>query len=99
MSVYVIAQISITDRDSYNKYQSRFLEVFKKFKGKLLAADENPTTVEGVWNFEKVILIEFPDEDAFRKWAFSDEYLEIAKDRKAGSNGTVLLVKSFGLQN
>ena len=97
MSIYVIAQISITDRDLYNKYQARFLDVFKKFKGKLLAADENPQTVEGVWERDKVILIEFPDEDAFRDWAFSDEYLEIAKDRHAGSNGTVLLVKSFNL--
>ena len=35
MSVYVIAQISITDRDLYNKYQARFLEVFSKFKGQL----------------------------------------------------------------
>jgi uncharacterized protein (DUF1330 family) len=97
MSVYVIAQISITDRDFYNKYQSRFLDVFKKFKGTLLAADENPKTVEGVWNREKVILIEFPDETAFRDWAFSPEYREISKDRKAGSDGTVLLVKSFNL--
>jgi uncharacterized protein (DUF1330 family) len=97
MSVFVIAQISIYDRDAYEKYQSRFLDVFKKFKGTLLAADENPKTVEGVWNFEKVILIQFPDEDDFRDWAFSPEYLEIAKDRHAGSNGTVLLVKSFNL--
>lgn len=97
MSVYVIAQISITDRDLYNKYQARFLDVFKKFKGKLLAADENPQTVEGVWERDKVILIEFPDEQSFRDWAFSDEYLEIAGDRKAGSNGTVLLVESFSL--
>ena len=95
MSVYIIVQISITDRDAYNKYQSRFLDVFKKFKGKLLAADEKPQTVEGVWERDKVILIEFPDEDTFRDWALSPEYLEISKDRHAGSNGTVLLVQSF----
>lgn len=96
MSVYVIAQISIHDRDSYDKYQSRFLDVFKKFDGKLLAADENPQIVEGEWQHKKVILMQFPGEDAFREWAFSEEYQEIAKDRKAGADGTVLLVKSFG---
>jgi uncharacterized protein (DUF1330 family) len=95
MSVYVIAQISITDRAAYNRYRARFFDVFKKFNGKLLAADENPQTVEGIWNFGKVILMEFPDEAAFRDWAFSDEYQEIAKDRYAGSEATVLLVKSF----
>jgi Domain of unknown function (DUF1330) len=36
-----------------------------------------------------------PDEAAFREWAESPEYLEIAKDRKAGSTATVLLVKGL----
>jgi uncharacterized protein (DUF1330 family) len=97
MSVYVIAQISITDRAIYNKYQARFLEVFAKFKGQLLAADENPQVVEGVWNREKVVMMKFPDQESFEAWAFSPEYQEIVKDRYAGSEATVLLVKSFNL--
>lgn len=95
MSIFVIAQISITDRDAYDKYQARFLEVFTKFKGKLLAADENPQIIEGVWKREKVILMQFPDENSFRGWANSPEYLEISKDRKLGSEGVVLLVKGI----
>lgn len=95
MGVYVIAEFSITDRGAYDKYQARFFDVFKKFKGRLLAADENPQIIEGEWNSEKVVLMEFPDEQAFREWAFSPEYKEISKDRRAGSEATVLLVKSF----
>lgn len=95
MSVYVIAQISITDRDRYNRYQSRFMDVFRQFKGELLAADETAEVFEGEWRRDKVILMRFPDKRAFEDWAFSDEYQEIAKDRKAGSEGVVLLVKGF----
>jgi len=97
MSVYVIAQISINDRDRYNKYQARFLEVFAKFKGQLLAADEKPEVIEGAWEREKVVLLKFPDKESFEAWAFSSEYQEIAKDRKAGSEGVFLLVKSVNL--
>lgn len=97
MSVYVIAQISITDRAAYNRYQSRFLDVFRKFKGELLAADEKPEVVEGEWRREKVVLMKFPDKAAFEEWAYSPEYEEIVKDRSAGSEAVVLLVKSFGL--
>ncbi len=96
MGVYVIAQISITDRDVYNRYQARFLDVFKKFNGQLLAADENPQVVEGVWDREKVILMKFPDRELFEEWAFSPEYQEISKDRQAGSEGVVLLFKAVG---
>ena len=95
MSVFVIAQISITDREVYNRYQARFLDVFRQFNGQLLAADENPEIVEGNWNREKVVLIKFPDKESFEKWAFSAEYQEIVKDRYAGSDAVVLLVKSI----
>ena len=93
--VYAIAQLSITDRATYNRYQTRFMGVMKKFKGRLLATDEHPQVIEGKWDREKVVLLEFPDEPAFREWAESPEYLEIAKDRKAGSEAVVLLVKGI----
>ena len=97
MSVYVIAQISITDRAAYNRYQARFLDVFRQFRGQLLAADETPEIIEGEWTREKVVLMKFPDKEAFEEWAYSPAYREIAKDRKAGSEGVFLLVKSFNL--
>src|SRR5215470_6255923 len=90
--VYAIAQLKITDRATYNRYQRRFMDVMKKFKGRLLAADEHPRVIEGQWDREKVVLLEFPDEPAFREWAESPEYLEIAKDRHAGSDAVILLV-------
>jgi uncharacterized protein (DUF1330 family) len=93
--VYAIAQLTITDRATYNRYQERFMGVMKQFKGRVLAADEHPQVVEGKWDREKVVLLEFPDEPAFREWAESPEYLEIAKDRKAGSDAVILLVKGI----
>lgn len=93
--VYAIAQLTITDRATYDRYQARFMGVMKKFKGRVLAADEDPLVVEGSWDREKVVLLEFPDEPSFREWAESPEYLEIAKDRKAGSDAVILLVKGF----
>jgi len=95
MTVYAIAQLTITDRTAYNRYQSRFMSVMNLYKGRLLAADEHPQVVEGQWNREKLVLLSFPDEAAFREWADSPDYQEIAKDRKAGSTAVVLLVKGI----
>jgi uncharacterized protein (DUF1330 family) len=96
MSVYAIAQLRIIDRAAYNLYQARFMEVMKKFKGRLpAAAAEHPQMIEGVWDREKLVLLEFPDEPAFREWAESPEYLEIASDRKTGSDAVVLLVEGI----
>jgi len=96
MMVYAIAQLTITDRATYDRYQQRFMSVMKQFKGRVLAADEHPEVIEGKWDREKVVLLEFPDEAAFREWAESPEYIGIAKDRKAGSDAVILLVDGIG---
>ena len=96
MSVYVLAQITITNRARYERYQARFMPVLQKYEGRLLAADDHPQVAEGAWDREKVILFSFRDDDAFRRFAESPEYAEIAVDRKAGSTGVVLLVKGIG---
>ena len=96
MSVYAIAQLKITDRAAYDRYQAKFMGVMKRFQGRVLAADEKPQGIEGQWERDKVVLLSFPDEAAFRKWADSPEYQEISKDRKAGSKAVVLLVKGIG---
>src|SRR5262249_60058220 len=81
VSVYVVAQLSIHDRDTYDRYVSRFMRVLSGFEGRLLAADESPTVVEGTWPHQKVVMLEFPDRNAFERWAYSPEYTEISKDR------------------
>ncbi|MGH3960634.1 DUF1330 domain-containing protein [Mycobacterium sp.] len=95
MTVYAIAQLRFTDRAAYDRYQARFMEVFDRHPGTLLSADESPQVVEGHWDREKVVLMSFPDEAAFRKWAESPEYQEISKDRHAGADTVVLLTKGL----
>ncbi|MCM6773558.1 DUF1330 domain-containing protein [Nocardia sp. CDC159] len=96
MTVYALAQLTITDRDSYGRYQARFLDVLNRFGGRVLAADERPSVEEGSWEHDKVVLLEFPDERAFRTFSDSPEYREIAVDRTAGSHGPVLLIHGIG---
>jgi uncharacterized protein (DUF1330 family) len=96
MTVYVIVQLKMSDRAVYDRYQARFFDVFKKFQGRLLSADESPDVLEGSWDCDKVALMSFPDEAAYRAWSDSPEYQEISKDRKAGASAIVLLAKGFG---
>ncbi|OBF92283.1 hypothetical protein A5790_14080 [Mycobacterium sp. 852002-51152_SCH6134967] len=95
MTVYAIAQLRFTDRAAYDRYQARFLEVFNRYSGTLLAADESPQILEGESDREKVVLMSFPDEPSFRDWANSPEYQEISKDRRAGADSVVLLIEGL----
>jgi uncharacterized protein (DUF1330 family) len=95
MTVYVVAQLRFTDRAAYDRYQARFFEVFRQFNGRLLAADESPAVLEGEWGRDKIVMMSFPDEAAYRRFGESPAYQEIAGDRKAGADAVVLLVKGF----
>lgn len=53
MAVYIVAQLKFTRRELYDRYQSRFMGVFRKFRGKLLVADEHPVVLEGEWPRDK----------------------------------------------
>ena len=98
MTVYVIAQLAFTNERLYRRYQEAFPAVWKKYRGRLLAADENPEVVEGQWEGNKVVLLSFPDEAAYREWADSNEYQEISRDRMAGANTVSLLVRGLSSQ-
>jgi uncharacterized protein (DUF1330 family) len=95
MTVYVVAQLSFTRREAYDRYAANFLGVFRKFGGRLLAADEHPRVIEGRWDREKIVLLSFPDESSFWHFFESAEYEEIAKDRKAGADTVMLLVEGI----
>ena len=96
MTVYAIAQLRFTDRSAYDRYQNRFMGVFAKYSGTILAADEAPQVIEGDWDRQKVVLMSFPTEQQFDEWANSAEYQQISVDRRAGSDAVVLLVKGIG---
>jgi uncharacterized protein (DUF1330 family) len=99
MTVYILAQLRFTDEASYRRYQSRFADVFRKFQGRLLIADERPEVLEGGWDRNKVVLMSFPNAEEARRFHESPEYQAIAVDRKAGAEAMVLLLRGLDRPN
>src|SRR4051812_49453181 len=95
MPFYVIAQVKFKKKKSYRRYQARFADVFKRFNGRVLAADESPKVLDGEWTRDKVVVMEFPDEPEAMRFLDSPGYQEISKDRIAGAETLSLLVKGF----
>jgi uncharacterized protein (DUF1330 family) len=95
MTTYILAQLTIHDRARYDRYAAQFMSVLSRFQGRLLAADESPVVLEGDWRHQKVVLIEFKDEQEASRWATSPEYRKIAVDREGSTDATVLSVSGF----
>jgi uncharacterized protein (DUF1330 family) len=96
MSVYMVANITIDDRDEYARYEAGFLDAFAKFDGTLLAVDDAQRTVEGEWPHTRTVLIEFPTDEAVREFYDSPEYQAIVVHRHAAARSDIAIVSGFG---
>ena len=61
----------------------------------MLSVDEEPTVLQGDFDFTRSVLIEFPSAEQAMAWMTSPEYQEIAQDRLQASVGNAIMVKKL----
>jgi uncharacterized protein (DUF1330 family) len=93
VSVYIIAQINIHDRERYDRYEEGFDEIFAKYKGMVVTVDEDPVVLEGEWPYGRTVMIRFPSEEEARRWFDSEEYGELKQHRLAASEGNIIMIR------
>lgn len=92
MPAYVIARLTVSDPERYQRYASRFREVITPYEGRILASSNAPETLEGDEPHSRVVLLGFPTADVAREWYHSPEYQEITTDRHAASDGVIVVL-------
>jgi uncharacterized protein (DUF1330 family) len=93
MSVYFIVQEEITDAAGMAEYVPKARAAATT--GKVIAAGA-PQVIEGAWHGDQVVLIEFPDEAAFRAWYDSPAYQEALAVRIAATDSRAALIQGAG---
>ena len=93
MSVYVVIEIKILNRDIYDQYIERVPSIVKKYGGRYLARGEQITMLSGDWHPERMILLEFDSEEKVRTWLASPEYAEIAPLRTQSTVSKAIIVE------
>jgi len=96
MPTYIINNMTIHDVAEYRTYLKAFMPIFERYGGKVLAAQNSPTAIEGSWPFDRTVLLEFPSRDVAEQWARSAEYQAIARHRHAGATSNVVMLDGLG---
>lgn len=95
MPVYFVAELTIEDRAEYARYEAGFMEIFQRYRGEVLAVDEQPTVIEGEWKHTRTVLLRFPDQAEAERWYRSPEYQALAQHRFRASRANVALLQGF----
>ena len=93
MSGYLIAQLNMTDKESFKLYAESVPELVKKFGGKYLVRAGEFKSMQGKWDFTRNVIIEFPTYEKALEWYNSDLYKPLKELRQKGSRGNIIIIK------
>jgi len=93
MTVYVIADIKITDDKWVPDYAASVHDLVHKHGGKYLARSGNVKTLEGKpLDTTLIALLEFPSEQAVKAFATDPKYAPFAAARQRGSESRLQMI-------
>jgi uncharacterized protein (DUF1330 family) len=91
MSVYFVVNSTVTSFDKLDEYQKAVGPSLVGQDVKVLVSTNDSTTVEGTPAGARMVILEFPDNDAFRRWYYSDAYQAVINLRFAATDGFAVL--------
>ncbi len=93
MTVYVIADIKVTDDSWVPEYAASVHHIIHRHGGKYLARCGNVKTLEGEpLDTTLIALLEFPNVEAVEAFAADPEYAPYGQARQAGSESRFQLI-------
>ncbi|WP_217576779.1 DUF1330 domain-containing protein [Mesorhizobium sp. GbtcB19] len=97
MPAYVISDVTIRDRDVIETYRTRAAASIAVHGGRYLVRGGDVETLEGNWMPGPLIVVEFPDIEAARRWYRSDEYAAALEVRDTALSRNLILVDGVRL--
>lgn len=93
MAAYLIAQIEVIDQAAYDEYRKGVPATIAAHGGRFLVRGGAVEVLEGDFVPRRVVVLEFPDAGALKRWYHSPEYRPLLGLRKRAATGSVYLVE------
>lgn len=92
MAAYVLAQLSISDPVTFQRYREKVAPLIERFGGRYIVRGGEVSPLEGQLADSRLVIIEFADRDAAMRWYHSEEYQEILPLRLNAASGSAVIV-------
>ena len=92
MSAYIIAEVEITDPETFEEYRKLVPPTIEAFGGRYMVRGGAIDSLEGDWQPTRLVVIEFDDAERAKAWHGSDLYAPAKALREASSNTRMIVV-------
>jgi uncharacterized protein (DUF1330 family) len=94
MSAYFVVQANVKDPDKLAAYSQQAGPIINKYQGELLLKAPVLEVIGGEAEFERVIILKFPDAGVAREWYNCEEYQALIPQREEGAQMLFTLVEA-----
>ena len=74
MAALIIVDVRVTDQAKFDEYKKLVPATLQPFGGRFIARGGRVETLEGGWDPQRIVVIEFPTLERARAWWASEEY-------------------------
>ena len=93
MPAYFVAEVDVTNPSGYEPYRPLAAASIAQYGGRFVARGGKTELIEGGPEPQRIVIIEFVDTAAARRWYDSPEYQKALPIRLANSRGRAFIVE------
>lgn len=93
MAAYVIVEVRIEDPVEYENYKKLTPAAVAAFDGKFIVRGGQTFTLEGDWNPERIVVLEFPTVERAKEWWSSEQYTAAKVIRQRSAKSKMIIVQ------
>lgn len=96
MPAYIIVEISIQNPTEYEDYKKLTPPSLIPFDGKFIIRGGKAESLEGDWNPERIVVLEFPNVERAKAWWNSEGYAPAKALRQRTAHTKMILIPGLG---
>jgi uncharacterized protein (DUF1330 family) len=95
MPAYVIVETEITDPEQYEQYKAASPAAVASGGGRFVVRGGELAVLEGEWHPTRLVVLEFPDLEAAKRWYESAPYQDARRLRDGAANLKMVAVQGL----
>jgi uncharacterized protein (DUF1330 family) len=94
MPAYIVSRVRISNPEQMAIYMRDVVPIVHAFGGTYLMRGNDVEAIEGTWDHQRMVILEFPSREAALAWYHSPEYAPLKALRHASSEAVILLANT-----
>ena len=95
MAAYIVVEVDVKDAERYADYRTMVPASLAVYGGKFLIRGGQVENLEGDWEPQRFVIIQFESVDQAKRWWDSEEYRQARNLRQETSDTRMIVVEGY----